>query len=267
MTWARIMRAGLTLALAALALAFTQRSQAGQAGDLAPQGGPAWAGGLDADPGTLPGYGFAFDLAGDAAAGPGVDMLPAPAPAFDLGFDAWGLIGQATDRHEAQEATTSDPAADNVRAFLAMIAAAEGTSRAADPYRVCYGYRHTIRSLAEHPAVSGEWAGEPLDNLGPAYRGKRSTAAGRYQIIRPTWEATRRALALPDFGPASQDAAAVYLIKRRGALPAVQAGQLQRAVSLCAQEWASLPGSTAGQPQRQMAFLADTYTSNGGALA
>lgn len=260
---AGMMRAGLILAaVAGLALA-SRQAVAQQAAEP----GPAWAGGLEADPGALPGYGFTFDLGGDAAAGPGVDLLPAPAPAFDLGFDAWGLIGQQADQQETMRATTSDPAAGNVRAFLAMIAAAEGTDRAADPYRVCYGYRHTIRSMAEHPAVSGEWAGEPLDNLGPAYRGKRSTAAGRYQIIRPTWEACRRALGLQDFGPASQDAAAVYLIRQRRALPAVQAGDLARAISLCAPEWASLPGSTAGQPVQRMAFLVDTYTDNGGALA
>jgi lysozyme len=258
-----IMRAALILA-AFGALLLAGRQAGAQA---APASGPAWAGGLEADPGQLPGYGFTFDLSGDAAAAPGVDLLPEPAPAFDLGFDAWGLLAQQADRSEAQQATSTDPAADNVRAFLAAIAAAEGTDKRADPYRVCYGYRHTIRSFADHPALSGEWAGESLDNLGPRYKGKRSTAAGRYQIIAPTWAECRRALGLQDFGPASQDAAAVYLIKRRGALPAVQRGEIQRAAALCASEWASLPGSTAGQPTVTLARLLDTYTDNGGALA
>lgn len=168
-----------------------------------------------------------------------------------------------------QGTTAAQDAADsNVRAFLAMIAAAEGTTRAADPYRVCYSYRHTIADLSNHPAITGEWTGESLENLGPAYAGKISTAAGRYQIIKPTWQAARRALALPDFGPDSQDAAAVWLIDRKpGALDAVKAGDLTTAVGLCASTWASLPGAGAGQPERRMAWLQDAYTNAGGLLA
>lgn len=182
----------------------------------------------------------------------------------DLGA-TWEAISQQQESHQVQQARQDAP--DNVAAFLSAIAWAEGTERAADPYRVCYGYRHTIRDLSEHPAVSGEWKGEPLDNLGPRYAGKISTAAGRYQIIRPTWERARRALGLADFGPAAQDAAAVWLIRQRGALDAVQAGDLGRAVQLCRAEWASLPGSDAGQPQRRMDQLTAAFEAAGGVLA
>ena len=75
----------------------------------------------------------------------------------------------------------------NLQAFLATIRHSEGTDRAADPYRVVYSYNHTIVNLSDHPAVTGEWKGAPLDNLGPLYVGKISTAAGAYQIIKPTW--------------------------------------------------------------------------------
>ena len=57
-----------------------------------------------------------------------------------------------------------DTAQRNVSAFLEAIARAEGTAQRADPYRVCYGYRHTIISVKEHPAVSGEWKGERLSD-------------------------------------------------------------------------------------------------------
>lgn len=255
MTPARAIAAA-TLGAAAL-LAWRQWSttrapvQAGELQALELAGEPAPD---QAQPGAVLGLGFGFDVgqAWDSASSAAADAVAAVNPfAYMAGATA------------ARDAT-----ADNVAAFLAMIAAAEGTDRGADPYRVCYGYRHTIRDLSDHPAITGEWRGEPLDSLGAAYAGKVSTAAGRYQIIRPTWQAARRALALPDFGPASQDAAAVWLIDRKpGALDAVKAGDLATAVALCASTWASLPGAGYGQPERRMAWLSERFTTAGGTLS
>lgn len=161
--------------------------------------------------------------------------------------------------------------ADNVRAFLALIRYAEGTDRGPDPYRVCYGYRHTIIDLRDHPAITGEWSGEVLPDemcrkagYGP---GCISSAAGAYQLIKPTWRGIRDRLRLPDFGPDSQDRAALYLVENRGALADVFAGQIQTAVAKCAREWASLPGNQAGQPQRRKDDLLAVYTRAGGLVA
>lgn len=195
--------------------------------------------------------------AGDAGDGDGDGLVP---------LDYINPIG-AIERQVEQYQTEAAMRDTNVPAFLSLIAYSEGTDQRADPYRVCYSYRHTIESFADHPAVTGEWRGEPLDSLGPAYVGKVSTAAGRYQIIKPTWLSCKRALGLADFSPASQDAAAVYLVKRRGALDAVQAGDIERAVYLCRAEWASLPGNEAGQPQRRLASLIDAYSAAGGYVA
>lgn len=157
-----------------------------------------------------------------------------------------------------------------------MIRHSEGTDRAKDPYRVCYGYKHAIVDLIDHPAITGEWkgadgkVGEPLSDemcrgvgLSP---GCRSTAAGAYQIIRPTWVSIKNALHLPDFLPDSQDLACVEIIKRAGALAFIESGQFIEAVSACRRDWASLPGNTAGQPQRTYAALQDVYLSSGGVL-
>lgn len=164
-----------------------------------------------------------------------------------------------------------DTAGANIAAFLAVLRTAEGTAAAADPYRVCYAYRHTINDLSDHPAISGEWPGERLPDamcknagFGP---GCVSTAAGAYQIIRPTWKTLKAALNLPDFGQASQDAAAVDLIRRRGALEDVKAGRLETAVAKCRNEWASLPGNYAKQGQRSIETLASWYQQNGGLFA
>jgi muramidase (phage lysozyme) len=148
-----------------------------------------------------------------------------------------------------------------------MIAVSEGTARAPDPYRVCYGYQHTILSFADHPAITGEWHGESLASLGPQYAGLISTAAGKYQITKHTWEALQGALNLPDFSPASQDAAAVLLIKQKGALDKVDGGQVADAIALCHGIWASLPGSVAGQPITPIVKLLDAYREAGGAYA
>lgn len=162
-------------------------------------------------------------------------------------------------------------AARNLRAALAVIKLAEGTAGEPDPYRVCYGYRHTIKSLAEHPAITGEWRGEVLSDamcanagFGP---GCKSTAAGAYQLIKPTWQRARDALGLGDFSPASQDAAAAWIIRKQGALQDVYAGRLVSWVNKCRSQWASLPGNYAKQGQRSMQTLAAWFQQEGGTIA
>lgn len=176
--------------------------------------------------------------------------------------DAWGAISNQVDQYQQGD----DMQDNNVKAFLATIAASEGTA-SGDGYRVCYGYRHKLQSFADHPANTGEWKGEPLDNLGPKYAGKVSTAAGRYQIIRGTWNNARKALALADFSPMNQDAAACWLIRGAGAMSDVQAGRVADAISKCRKIWASLPGAGYGQPERKLSTLLDVFTAQGGALA
>lgn len=152
----------------------------------------------------------------------------------------------------------------NTAAFLTLISHSEGTDLVPDPYRCCYGYSHTLISLSDHPAITGEWMGEDISKLGPQYLGKVSTAAGRYQINRPTWETCKAALRLRDFTPPSQDDAALQLIKEAGALGLVNAGMIGDAITKCSGIWASLPGSVAGQPTKTFAQLLQTYSGAGG---
>lgn len=141
----------------------------------------------------------------------------------------------------------------NLRAFLAVIRAGEGTSDA-DGYRRHYGGR-LFDGYADHPRVAikaGQWT---------------STAAGAYQFLSRTWDECRAALTLPDFSPPSQDLAAVFLIRRRGALVDAMQGRLDEAIAKCAKEWASLPGSPYGQPTRTREQAHATYAAAGGRLA
>ena len=164
-----------------------------------------------------------------------------------------------------------DASLGNVSAFLAMIQWAEGTARHGDPYRVLYGHAEWSGALSAHPAELG-WPGVPLTaiqcqgaGLAP---GCVSTAAGAYQITRSTWRTLRARLSLPDFSPDSQDAAAIELIRERGALDLVKAGELSAAVSLVRRVWASLPGAGyAGQAMRSFAELERSFIDSGGLLA
>jgi len=189
----------------------------------------------------------------------GLDFIDETASAID-GANPFALMDQATISADVEDA--------NVRAFLLMIQHSEGTDQVSDPYACLYGYSGTITDFSDHPKLTGEWQGVSLANLGPSYAGKISTAAGAYQIIKPTWQGCKRALGLTDFGPASQDAAAIYLIREAGALDYVKAGQFDAAVGLCAREWASLPGANAaGQAMRRLDDLRTAYANAGGAIA
>ncbi len=141
---------------------------------------------------------------------------------------------------------------NNLRAFLIMIQYAEGTY-GANAYRMLYGGQ-LFDSYAWHP------------NRAITKGGITSTAAGAYQILYRTWSGLS-ALALQDFSPASQDKAAVELIRRRGALEDVVAGRFSEAIYKCRKEWASLPGAAYGQHERSLVSLAQVYQYAGGRIA
>jgi lysozyme len=143
-----------------------------------------------------------------------------------------------------------------LRAFLYMIRRAEHEERFSDEetYRLFYS-SIPFTSYADHPVITGEVKPVRLPDRFCAPAGLRppcyTTAAGAYQIIRPTWQRVRQEGAwgpyLADFSPPNQDEAARRLLLERGALAAIDAGDFARAVRLAAPVWASLPGSTAQQ--------------------
>ncbi len=94
-----------------------------------------------------------------------------------------------------------------------------------------------------------------------------TTAAGAFQFIYPTWKRLQAKLNLPDFGPASQDLAAIELIAEAGAMADVKEGRLQEAIDKCCGIWASLPGSKYPQPVRSYKFASNVYALSGGSLA
>ena len=148
-----------------------------------------------------------------------------------------------------------DVAVNNEKAFLDMLAYSEGTS-GPNGYRTFFG-GSLFESYADHPRRFFEFT----DKAG---RRLKTSAAGRYQFLSRTWDELKTKLDLPDFGPESQDAAALELIRQRGATNDVRAGRVSTAVKKCAPTWASLPGAGYSQPERKLDSLLTAYTNAGG---
>ena len=145
----------------------------------------------------------------------------------------------------------------NVAAFLRVIREAE-SSQTDDAYRMLFG-GELVDDLRAHPnrVVERELRGKPL----------RSSAAGAYQFLASTWRDVAGPYGITDFAPASQDAAAVALIRRAGALDHVIAGRVDEAIRRCASTWAGLPGDHYGQGGISMARAREVYLRYGGAIA
>lgn len=189
-------------------------------------------------------------------------------PEAEQGADWWDDMVTTIDPSSySTPAVSGATASGNVQAFLHMIRYAEGTA-GPDGYRTMFG-GGLFEDLSDHPRQAHRFT----DRAG---RVLWTTAAGAYQFmaISPlpgggstrvdTWDRMRAKLQLPDFSPASQDAAAIELIRERGALGDVMAGRLVAAVRKCAPVWASLPGAGYQQPERQFASLAAVFASAGG---
>lgn len=151
------------------------------------------------------------------------------------------------------QAPTSAPA--NEAAFLSMIAWAEGTDRF-HGYATAFG-GGLIPSLHDHPRKFYSFTNSRGEKL-------RTSAAGRYQFLVKTWDTLAARLGLPDFGPDSQDRAALELIRERGALGDVRAGRTAQAIEKVAKIWASLPGAGYAQPEKKLTALLTQYRASGG---
>lgn len=125
------------------------------------------------------------------------------------------------------------------------------------------GYNVLVGATASEPLLFPEYSRHP-DLINYKFN---STAAGRYQIIHATWRSLQAMLNLPDFGPVSQDRAALELIREKGAVELFSDGHLRTAIAACSPVWASLPGSTAGQHLQQYRDLEAAFVAAGGTLA
>ena len=145
----------------------------------------------------------------------------------------------------------------NRKAFLTMIAIAEGTAKLGDNgYNVLVG-GSLFTGYADHPRKAVYL---------PKYKIK-STAAGRYQILSKYYDSYKKLLKLKDFSPASQDAIAIQMIKEQHALEDVDEGRIEAAIKKVSNIWASMPGAGYGQREVAIASLRKSFVDAGGLIA
>ena len=159
---------------------------------------------------------------------------------------------QASTRAHSEGPYTLTP---ERQALLNTIRYAEGTWKNGSSlgYRVLYGGA-LADNLQEHPRQV-------------VVKRYTSAAAGAYQFLPQTWDMAATTLNLNDFGPRSQDQAALFLIDRRQALDEADNGRLTpELVAKLAPEWASLPTmeqqSFYGQPVKDFEELNSFYQEN-----
>lgn len=128
----------------------------------------------------------------------------------------------------------------NVRKFLDLISYTEGTQ--GNGYRTAFG-GGKLSHLNDHPRYLKSF--RQTDG-----KMNKTSAAGRYQFLKGTWDNVARQYGLKDFSPHSQDLGAVALLFGRDAIPALLKGDFQTAVRRTGAEWASLPTSNYKQNKR-----------------
>lgn len=128
---------------------------------------------------------------------------------------------------------------ENRKRFLDFLGKAEGAE-----WDTIVGGKQKITDFSRHPNIVGLTTAE-----GP------STAAGKFQITGTTYRDVAPKLGITDFSPESQEKIAVELIRRAGALDAVDRGDWNGAISKLGGTWASLPSSPYKQPKRTAEFV------------
>lgn len=134
------------------------------------------------------------------------------------------MSGQNLTRRQQAEMYLKDP---NMRRFLDVLSYTEGTQK--NGYNTIFGGGRW-EDLSRHP--NRIW-GRTGDGA--------TSATGRYQFLTNTWNEQAKLLGLEDFGPHSQDLAAVSLIMRRGAVNDILNGDIDSANRKLSKEWTSLP--------------------------
>lgn len=124
---------------------------------------------------------------------------------------------------------------ENIRKFLMLITFTEGTDRQGTPYNELFGFDN-FKGYEKHP------------NIIVNKNGYRSSAAGRYQILKLTSDM----LEMKSFLPEAQDEAAIQLLRQCGAYYFALSGDWINAIKKSCKTWASLPGSPYSQPVKTM---------------
>ena len=156
-----------------------------------------------------------------------------------------------SNRLDLYKSALKDP---RVKALLDTISYAEGTS-GPEGYRTMFtGKKFDTSQGWRHPDTVMRGGGYA------------SSAAGRYQMLTPTYQMAAKATGTSGFSPSEQDLQAVFLIDNRRALePLLKGENINTVINQLAPEWASLPTSEGksayDQPVRGISELEKYYQS------
>lgn len=178
------------------------------------------------------------------------------AQAKRYGVNVGGGLGAAQQQAVAMAQAGYSP--EQIRkAFLSTIAGTE-----APGYDTLYG-GGTFQGYGQHPNAK-------IPIMSGPNKGDYSSAAGRYQFLKGTWDEQQKKLGLKDFSPANQDlaawdlAATNYKAATGGgdlfeALQSGDAGRINAAASILAKTWTSLPGGIEQNGRYGTSTFADHY--------
>lgn len=151
-------------------------------------------------------------------------------------------------RRQQAELYLQDP---NMRRYLDVLSFTEGTTK--NGYHTKFGGGRW-EDLSKHPNIVWGKTGDG-----------KTTATGRYQFLGSTFNEQAKKLGLKDFGPQSQDLAAVSLIMERGAVQDILNGDIDKANRKLSSTWASLPyNNSIHQSQRSAEEVAQEWERLGG---
>lgn len=174
----------------------------------------------------------------------------ASAPVIDISTPTYEPVF-ADEFGPADLGVTNGTFEGNLAAFLAVIRQGES----ANNYSALV-YGGNFADFSDHPFETGEFTGVRRAD------GRLTTAAGAYQIVKTTWKSLGGKQRFGDFSPSAQDAAAVELLKGRGAYNLVLDGRAVEASAKLGSEWEMF--KTARWPASRVAAV---FTGNGGFLA
>jgi muramidase (phage lysozyme) len=138
---------------------------------------------------------------------------------------------------------------DNVKKFLDFLGRAEGAE-----------YDTIVGSTQRNPKKFSDFSKHP-GVVGLVTKDGPSTAAGKYQITKTTYDDFAKRLGITDFSPQSQDRIALAIIQKEGALDDVKAGRYDQAIAKLGGRWASLPSSPYRQSKRTPEWVAKELTN------
>lgn len=173
------------------------------------------------------------------------------------------VVGSSDDSSGGGSGETCDPARAQgavgayQKALHDSLAWAEGTRNySEDGYDVMFSFK-IMDSCNRHP------------NRCLAFGSSCSTAAGRYQFLKGTWDSVKSANGLPSFEPENQEIGARYLVSsvRHVTVPQsrpMTASEFSNAMSKLSWEWASLPPGRYGQPVKTASQMRNMYCSLAG---